>query len=310
MLTHALSRRGFLASLAAICAARPAAAAQRPGLAVSFDDFSLQDQPLLGAGQRDARIRSALTARGLKAAAFPTGANARRPEVAAALRAWSRDGHMIGNHTQTHPYFSGDDPEAFLADIDAGEAVLAQFDMFERWFRFPYLAEGRTAAGRDAVRAGLAARGYRNAHVTIDASDWYVDQRLRRRIEEGPGADLAPYRDYYLTHLIDRARFYDALGRDLTGRADLPHMLLLHHNLSAALFLDDALAMFVDAGWRLVDAPAALSDPVYTAAPDSLPAGQSLFWAMANAAGGYEERLRWPGEGARWEEDAMDAAGL
>ena len=41
------------------------------------------------------------------------------------------------------------------------------------------------------MRRFLKERGYRNGHVSIDASDWYVDQRMRERLTKDLKADLA-----------------------------------------------------------------------------------------------------------------------
>ena len=49
------------------------------------------------------------------------------------------------------------------------------------------LKEGNTAQKRDAIRQVLTRHGYRNGHVTIDNSDWIVDQRLTARLKKEPG---------------------------------------------------------------------------------------------------------------------------
>ena len=92
-----------------------------------------------------------------------------------------------------------------------GEEVLRALPRYRKLFRFPYLKEGSTPQQRDEMRAFLKARGYRNGHVTIDASDWYVDQRLRDRLKKDPRADRAPYRDFYLDHI--RESNLEWLGR-------------------------------------------------------------------------------------------------
>jgi hypothetical protein len=42
--------------------------------------------------------------------------------------------------------------------------------------------------------------------------------------------------------------------------------MLLHHNLTSALFLGDAIRMFRDKGWQVIDAETAFEDPVYALA--------------------------------------------
>ena len=79
------------------------------------------------------------------------------------------------------------------------------------------------------MRAFLDAHGYQNGSVSIDASDWYIDGRLKDRLKLNPKADLKPYRDYYLNHIWNRAQFYNELSIKVLGR-EVKHTLLLHYN--------------------------------------------------------------------------------
>lgn len=296
-----------LAGLTGGCATPQRRAA--PALAVTIDDFNVEDWPLLGAAARHDAILAALDRHRVRAAGFPAGKFVTGAEARHRLAQWAERGHSIGNHSYAHRYYGAGDPTEFAEDLDRAARLVSGYSTSVPLFRFPYLAEGRTEAARDGARAALAARGLRNAHVTIDTSDWYVSGRLVERLKSAPAADLGPYRRFYLAHLLDRARFYDRLALDLLGRR-VAHTLLLHHNLATALFLDDALAMFRRAGWRLIDAAAAFADPVYAATPTIVPAGNSLIWQLAKEHGGFADRLRVPGEDGRYEKAAMDALGL
>lgn len=175
-------------------------------------------------------------------------------------------------------------------------------------FRFPALKEGNTAAKRDYMRRFLASHGYRNGHVTIDNSDWYYDQRLRSRLKDNPATDPQAYRDVYLDHLWTCATYYDGLARKVAGV--VPHTLLLHYTLLNGLFLDDVLTMFESKGWQLISAPEAYHHPVFSNNPRTLPAGESLIWAMAKASPKHASLLRYPGEGMEYEKAKLDRLGL
>jgi hypothetical protein len=258
---------------------------------------------------RDTAIRRALSHHGVKAGGFVAGKyvdDALSPRV---LAAWSADGHILGNHSFSHRVFGGQNPDALMADILRCEPLLSGYSGFRKLFRFPYLAEGKNAEGRDAIRALLKQHGYRNAHVTIDTSDWYVDNRLKARLKAQPQSPVEPYRRFYLDHVWERATFYDGLAQALFGHS-IDHTILLHHRLTTGLFLDDMLAMFRERGWRLVDAKVAFASSIFAVEPDALPAGQSLVWAAAKADGQYEKLLRYPGEDGVYEAPKMDALGL
>jgi hypothetical protein len=64
--------------------------------------------------------------------------------------------------------------------------------------------------------------------------------------------------------------------------------------------------MFRAKGWGIVDAEEAFSDPVFTREPDTVPAGESLLWALAKETGKFESRLRYPGEDDVYEKPLLD----
>jgi peptidoglycan/xylan/chitin deacetylase (PgdA/CDA1 family) len=291
----------------ALCAA-PLAAQTRPRVAITVDDVRWQDIPKDRRPEAEERLLTHLGK--TRAFLFAIGQSVENPEGSGILKRWSAAGHRIGNHTYSHrPLFGKIAPEEFEADILRNEDVLRSYSGFRRWFRFPALNEGGTRDLRDRFRSFLARHGYRNGAVTIDASDWYYNQRLLARMEAEGGFDATLYRQPYLDHIWDRARFYDQLSRDVLGRS-APHTLLIHYNLLNSFFLGDLLAMFRSKGWGIIDAEEAFSDKVFTRQPDTAPAGQSLIWALAKETGKFENRLRYPGEDGVYEKPVLDRLGL
>lgn len=258
---------------------------------------------------RDVAIRESLKRHRVQAAGFVTGKYIDRDLGSGVLQSWSDEGHVIGNHTFSHRYFSGADPVGFMDDILRCEPLLSSYPGFRKLFRFPYLAEGKTAEGRDAMRLLLQTNGYRNAHVTIDTSDWFIDNRLKARLKTDPNADLGPYRHFYLQHLWDRATYYDDLAKVILGYS-INHTILLHHRLTTALFLSDAIEMFRARGWRIIDADLAYQSQEFNLVPQALPAGQSLLWALGKTRPQLASDLRYPAEDGTYEAPRMDALGL
>jgi hypothetical protein len=146
-------------------------------------------------------------------------------------------------------------------------------------------------------------------NTAIDASDWAIDLRLDTRQKGNPDANLAAYGNFFLQHIWERAQFYDSLARRVLNRP-VRHTVLLHHNALNALFLDELIAMFIAKGWRPADSGRAYADPVYDLQPHTLPAGESLIWALAKETGKFENELRYPGEDDVYENPKMDALNL
>jgi peptidoglycan-N-acetylglucosamine deacetylase len=270
----------------ALSACFGAAAAQT--VAFTFDDGPhLRATPLLSPAARNQALLDALGRHRVKAALFVTLANgADRPEGLALTRAWGDAGHAIGNHTVSH--LDLDQTTVTLAQYQREllncDAVIRHLPGYRKWFRFTFLREGNTPAKRDGMRAFLKEQGYRNAYVSLDTSDWRLDELLGEVLRKNPRAELAPIKASYLAHVWQRAQAYRALSQRLQGR-DIAQVILLHHNLVNALWLSDVIEMFKAAGWSITTPELALADPVYALQPDRLDPGQSLLLSMARSLG-------------------------
>jgi hypothetical protein len=276
-----------------------------------MDDFNWDDPVKLSAAERNQAILGTLRAHSIKAALFVVGRNVEGKEGKQLLAQWNDAGHLIGNHTYSHRNLNAPQSNlrAYEDDILRAEALLKNFSRFRKYFRFPMLKEGDTAAKRDGMRKFLADRGYRIGHVTIDTSDWYIDLRLTTRLQKDPTADVKPYRDYYLEHMASRAEYYDDLAQMTLGHS-VKHTVLVHFNLLNGLFLNDVIQMLKTKGWQAIDAEDAFKDPVFAAQPKILPAGESIVWALAKEKGTIAQSLRYPAEDAEYEKARMDKLGL
>lgn len=272
-----------------------------------MDDVSWMQVP--DPQKTNSRLLQTMDHHGVRLALFVIGRNADNDTGRAIVQAWQQAGHLIGNHTYSHRNYHALTFEEFSADVMRADEVLASEMGMPRLFRFPLLKEGNTTAKRDRMREFLAANRYRNGYVTIDASDWYYDNRLRQRLAGDAGFDVDRFRQPYLDHLWERAQFYDNLSRRVLGRS-VPHTLLIHWNMLNSLFLADVLDLFRQRGWRVVNAEDAFRDPVFLRAPQTVPAGESLLWALAKETGKFDRILRYPGEDDVYEKPKLDRLGL
>ena len=274
----------LLFALAPACATASAEPAGKR-IALTFDDVPRQPGAFFTPDERARQLIAGLRAARVRQAAFfvNPGSLARPAGQGGEQRiaAYVRAGHVIANHSYSHPALTDVAPEEYLADIDRAEHWLRGRDGRRPWFRFPYLNEGRRdLARRDAVRAGLAARGLRNGYVSVDASDWHMEQLTADAARAGKTIDRAALRDLYIESHVEAAEFYDGLARRAIVRSPA-HVLLLHETDLAALWIADLVAALRGRGWEIVTADEAFADPLRTIMPNVPVAQGTLIEAIA-----------------------------
>jgi peptidoglycan/xylan/chitin deacetylase (PgdA/CDA1 family) len=283
--------------------------AQQPTISFTFDDADVHNQPGYKWEVWNQMILQNLKDHSAKAALYVHGSLVDNPNGKKLLESWDKAGHMICNHTYSHANFNTTTVEAYIKDFLKVDSLIRVYPHYTKLFRFPYLKEGETAEKIAAFRAFLKKQGYKNGNVTIDNSDWFISNRLVKRLRENHRVSMDAYRKFYLDHLWDRAQYYDTLAVQVTGR-HIHHTILLHHNLTSALFLGDLIRMFKGNGWKVVDASEAYQDAVFNQIPEIVPAGESLIWGLAKQNGKFEGILRYPAEDGKYIEKEMNGLGL
>ena len=262
-------------------------------IALSFDDAPRGAGAFLDADVRPQLLITALERAGVKQAAFfsnPGRVDASN-QAAEQLRNYARAGHVLANHTATHQILSDVPAERFLADIDKAELWLKPEKGYRPWFRFPQLDEGgKDSVKRDAIRAGLKARGLRNGYVTADGWDWYMESLTVRAKKSGKPMDQGALRDLYVETHVQAADFADRLARRALGRSPA-HMLLLHETDLAALYIVDLVRALRADGWTIITADEAYRDPMGREQP-----------VIADANGTLIQMISWDKgvKGPRW----------
>jgi peptidoglycan-N-acetylglucosamine deacetylase len=282
----------LILAIALALAAAPATARE---IAITFDDAPTNDTAYMMGEERTKRLIAALKAADIKQAAFFCVPRGKSGAELARLAAYAAAGHVIANHSNTHRNLRTLSAEEYLADIAAADASLKDMKNFRPWFRFPFLSEGDTREKRDAVRAGLKAMNYTQGYVTVDNYDWYLNALANNARKAGQSIDEAALRDLYVELLLEAVEFYDAVAVKTLGRSPR-HVLLLHENDLAALFVGDLTAALRKKGWTIVGADAAYDDPIATTEPDTMFLNQGRVAAIAHTKGTKPMELVHPRE--------------
>jgi peptidoglycan/xylan/chitin deacetylase (PgdA/CDA1 family) len=252
-------------------------------IALSFDDAPRGQGAFLDPNVRPQLLIAALRQADVSQAAFfinPGRIDASN-QAEDQLRQYARAGHVLANHTATHPPLSDVTADRFLADIDTAEQWLKPEKGYRPWFRFPQLDEGgKDRAKRDSVRAGLQARGLRNGYVTADGWDWYLESLTIKAKKAGKRIDQHALRDLYVETHVQAANFADKLARRTLGRSPA-HVLLLHETDLAALYLVDLVKALRADGWTIISADEAYRDAIGGEEPVIADANGTLIQMMS-----------------------------
>jgi peptidoglycan-N-acetylglucosamine deacetylase len=281
----------------------------KPHIAFSFDDGNPYDILNYKGEEWNAMILNQLKKYNIKSVWFVGAKNVNNKKGKLLLQKWNADGNIIANHTYNHLNYNDSlmTCAGFIKEIQQCDSLISGYKNYRKIFRFPYLKAGNTISKRDSLRSFFKQNGYNQGWVTIDASDWYVNLRLIKRLKENPRADINGFKEFYINHIFDRAEYYNKLSTGIIHR-QIKHTVLLHFNLTSALFLSDLIEKFKKEGWVIDNYCDVIKDPVYSELPIAMPSEQSLIWLMAKQTGGYD--LRYPGEDGDYEKDKMDKLGL
>jgi peptidoglycan-N-acetylglucosamine deacetylase len=284
----------FAACILSVCS--PSQAETR-SIALTFDDAPRASSAHFEGSTRAVRLIAALAAADVSQVAFFCNTDRFDAPNKARIESYAKAGHLIANHSHSHLDLHRVGTERFLADVRAADEALPDLSNRRAWFRYPFLHEGRTVEERDHIRTALRQTQYFSAYVTVDTYDWYMDAMFQEALRAGKTVDFQKLRDAYVDLLIDSIEFYDGLAREQLGRSPR-HVLLLHENDLAALYIGDLVARLRRSGWEIISPESAYADAIAAIEPDTLLLGQGRIVAIADQ-NGYRGPTR------RWEDEAL-----
>ena len=270
-----------------VAAAAPATAQKR--IAFTFDDAPRIPGAFLTPDERTAKLIDGLKRAGVRQVAFFVNpGNLSQPWGKGGedrLNAYVAAGHVLGDHSMTHPHLNAMSAEAYVANIDQAEAFLKPHDGYRPWFRYPFLDEGGPdAAKREAVRAGLKARHLTSGFVTADGADWNMEGNAIAAVQAHKAIDMQALHDLYVESMVQGTDFYDALARRALG-SQPSQVILMHETDLAALWIADVVSALRADGWEIVTADQAFADPVWKKVMESPSIESNLTSNLAMAKG-------------------------
>lgn len=220
----------------------------------------------------------------VKAVFFCTARYLKRRGGRGRLRTYAEAGHLLANHSYSHLDLDRVPAARFIEDVRRAHRTLATKKSFRRWFRYPRLHQGDTKQKRAAVLRALGRMGYREGYVTVDTYDHALDVLVRRALKGKKRVDLGRLRERYVSMLLAGVELYDAVAKKVLGRSPR-HVLLLHENDLAALFVEDLVRGLRKAGWTIIGPDRAYADPLAAQNPSHLFHNQGRVMAVARARG-------------------------
>ncbi|NTS78122.1 polysaccharide deacetylase family protein [Catenovulum sp. SM1970] len=246
----------LLASLAVVCSIN----ANAKQIALSFDDAPLAGSAFMSGTEKTANIIEQLQkAKVDDALFFVTTNNIKNEADKNRLNAYTQAGFHLAHHSHKHLSANKISAAEYLADFDQAEQLLAPFDKVLKLHRHPYLHYGKTPAKRQTIYNHLSAKGYQFGYVTVDNFDWYINSKMLTAIEQGKKVDYQKLGQLYVDILWQSIEFYDQLAQKHLNRSP-KHILLLHENEVAALFIGQLATHIKNQGWEIISPEQAYQD--------------------------------------------------
>jgi peptidoglycan/xylan/chitin deacetylase (PgdA/CDA1 family) len=163
-------------------------------------------------------------------------------------------GFIIGNHSYSHPDLRNTPAENFIADLDRADRILAPLMKGPKYFRYPYLTEGRWRT-KQKVLNYLRTHQYTVAPVTIDSRDFVFNRKFVENPDRYSPKFLSQLKQSYLNYVWAQTEKVEQAQRCNSTK----QIVLLHANALNSLFLDDLLNMYEEKGYHFITLGEALN---------------------------------------------------
>lgn len=248
-------RSTWLAVLTLVCFMSNPGFAEDHEIAITIDDL-----PFVGSGtstpanlkrtqDRFMAIVNTLVENQVPATGFAIGGAIAKNEWDL-LQLFRTQGLTLGNHTYTHQSLNALTAEKYIADIDRADNTLASVMTEPKFFRYPYLAEGK-GEKKQKVLDYLTAHQYIVAPVTIDTKDYEFNAQFYRIPYRQRAQRLEQFKKRYLDFIWKQTLRADQKAKKVDGKP-VKHILLIHANLLNSLCLGDIIELYRSNGYKFI----------------------------------------------------------
>ncbi|MFA6301794.1 MAG: polysaccharide deacetylase family protein [Legionella sp.] len=172
------------------------------------------------------------------------------------LKTFREQGFTLGNHTYTHESLNSINVDKYIKDIAKADTVLSPVMTAPKYFRFPYLAEGK-GPKKQKVREYLAANQYTIAPVTIDSKDYRFNAALYHIAYRNRLKNLPEFKKRYLAYIWQQTLRAEKMAQRSDGKP-VKQILLIHANLLNSYCLDDIIQLYKKNGYKFITLEQAL----------------------------------------------------
>jgi len=278
-------------------------------IALTFDDAPTPDSALMTGQERTEKLIAALQSVQVPDVLFFIKADNINSDNEWRLAAYAKAGFHIGNHSYSHRSAENIPNDDYLADVYRAHLLIKDRANFLPFHRFPYLHHGKDEKSILNFRKELTQLGYHEGYVTVDDFDWYISSLITKAVEEKRTIDFDKARDFYVKGTIKNIEFYDAIAQKSLKRSPR-HVLLLHENDAAALFVDDLVLELRRQGWSIISPQKAYQDKIAKQFPKTVFYNQGRVAAIAKSLGVPETDLRHVSENTEYLDKAFKDADI
>jgi peptidoglycan/xylan/chitin deacetylase (PgdA/CDA1 family) len=304
-----MRRRYWAFAISFYCAFIATSSTQAREIALTFDDAPTPDSALMTGTERTQKIIKALKQADVPDALIFVKAGYINPQTAERLKQYADAGFHLANHSFSHQSANQIGANAYAEDVYKAHLALKPFQNVLNYHRFPYLHHGKDLVEVNQLQKLLAELGYKEGYVTVDNYDWYISALIAKAAEEKKTINYDKARDFYVNSLYESIEFYDAIAKKSLKRSPR-HVLLLHENDAAALFVGDLIKHLRSKGWKIISPQQAYKDPIAKNFPQVVLHKQGRVAAIANSKGIPESELRHPSENEQYLDQAFHKAGV